>query len=969
MSALNNQFPKLSDGSPNWTAYIEALSKLADTPAVAITDYFTIEGYKEAIAARDAGKLPNISLLLPNIEFRIDKVINTKNGFRRLNYHVLFSNEVSPQDIEEHFLQEIKFQYEGDPQRADLSLSVRRPNLELLGQKLKKEHPKFDDDRSDFEIGCMNATVDPPAIKTILQNKAQLFGGKYLVLLPEEHMSLMDWDGQDHQTRKVLLQGADAILSKNPKTVQWALGGGSGLEAEKFAKEFKTLKPCVGGCDAHELGTIGKPDLNRFCWIKSEITFEGLKQILYEPKDRLYFGDAPPNLKNDYQVIDTVTIKDSGEWFGDITVPLSSDLVSVIGPRGSGKSALAELIAFAGGSNLFRGSSDLKDTFIAKASKRSSSNPKTLLGTKVQLKWRDSHDSFATVDASLRTPQAEEEVKYLPQKFVEWLCAPENNQELEHEIERVIYQRHQKSTQTDASNFQELRRAATQALQTRRARLAQTIKTLNQTIATRAAQIEELPQKEADLARRKTELETVAKAAPSIPEANRLDIQELAALETQRVAIVEQISQLNRQAGILDTVAAKYEILAADIAQFNRDISELLVSAGVSEVQDCLVPTAPSKAFEIISERRATIVTSLSSLQGIPEDVAEQTISGIDKRIASTKSKLSLTENKQKEYEKNQLDRKKLESAIAGLDRDIKEINEVTKPKRQAEQQERMEAFLDALDLLGQETKVLGQLYQPLHEALASANDTANRLGFISKVVFDAEGHASRGMELFDRRRSTMREEEMLRGVLVKYFDNVANGDFVRDETKKAFEQLRTEILGKASMKDQLREKRSPREFADWLFDIEPYGVTYTLEYDKKDLKYLSPGEKGIVLLLLYLEAEEDDHRPLIIDQPDDNLDNLSIYPSLINYFRERKQTRQIIIITHNPNLVVTTDSEQIIIGGFDGSRTPKIQYRSGAIEDTSAVPPTGIREEVCRVLEGGVTAFQIRENRYAISS
>ena len=143
--------------------------------------------------------------------------------------------------------------------------------------------------------------------------------------------------------------------------------------------------------------------------------------------------------------------------------------------------------------------------------------------------------------------------------------------------------------------------------------------------------------------------------------------------------------------------------------------------------------------------------------------------------------------------------------------------------------------------------------------------------------------------------------------------------------------------------------------------------MSYGIKFDNKDLKFLSPGEKGIVLLLLYLEAEEDDNRPLIIDQLDDNLDNLSVYPNLIEYFRERKNTRQIIIITHNPNLVVTTDSEQVIVGSFDGTRKPKIQYSSGALEDTSKSDPLGIREEVCRILEGGTKAFQLRENRYAI--
>ena len=441
-SALNNQFPKLSDGSPDWDKYLEALGQIIDTPAVAITDYFTVESYCKVQEIKQAGKLPHIEIVLPNIEFRIDKIINTKNGPRRLNYHVLFSDEVSAQDIEEHFLQEIKFQYEGDPQRQDLSLSVRRQNLEMLGKRLKAEHAPFNDGRSDFEIGCMNATVKPEDIKEVLQNKEQIFGGKYLILLPEEHMSLMDWDGQDHHTRKVLLQNADGILSKNPKTKHWAMGSGDPLVAIKFIKEFKSLKPCVGGCDAHTLETLGKPDLNRFCWIKFDLTFEGLKQVLYEPKECVYFGEAPPNLKNDYQVIESVSLSGSADWFGDITVPLNSDLVSVIGPRGSGKSALAEMIAIACGSNVFRPGVDVSDTFLAKASKRSASNLQPIVGTKIAVRWADSHESFATIGSPLHTPQDEEEVKYLPQKFVDRLCAPENNEELEQEIERVIYQRH-----------------------------------------------------------------------------------------------------------------------------------------------------------------------------------------------------------------------------------------------------------------------------------------------------------------------------------------------------------------------------------------------------------------------------------------------------------------------------------------------------------------------------------------------
>ncbi len=280
------------------------------------------------------------------------------------------------------------------------------------------------------------------------------------------------------------------------------------------------------------------------------------------------------------------------------------------------------------------------------------------------------------------------------------------------------------------------------------ARDSTTIRSLNQSIASRTAQIDGLAHRESDLSRRKVELEAVrVKAAPAIPEANRADIDRLALLQARRFNVVEQIAQFGRQAGVLDNVLAKYEILAADIEQFNRDVSEMLSSAGVADLSDCLVPAPPARAVEMIKARRSSIAAEVSRLQGTPSDTSEDTVAGIDRVIALIRANMTLAENKQREYEKNQADRKKLEAVIAGLERDIREINEVQKPKRTEEQQSRMEAYLDAIGLLGQETKVLADLYRPLHNALASANETAKRLGFVSQVVFDSEGHASRGMD------------------------------------------------------------------------------------------------------------------------------------------------------------------------------------------------------------------------------
>ena len=148
------------------------------------------------------------------------------------------------------------------------------------------------------------------------------------------------------------------------------------------------------------------------------------------------------------------------------------------------------------------------------------------------------------------------------------------------------------------------------------------------------------------------------------------------------------------------------------------------------------------------------------------------------------------------------------------------------------------------------------------------------------------------------------------------------------------------------------------------MFDVEHIRLNYGLKYNGVDLQKLSPGTKGIVLLILYLGMDTSDTRPLIVDQPDENLDNESIYRLLTSYFKRAKQRRQIILITHNPNLVVNADSEQVIIATCQrrSNGLPYITYVSGSLENDN------IRTDVCRILEGGSTAFERREKIYSMN-
>ena len=119
-----------------------------------------------------------------------------------------------------------------------------------------------------------------------------------------------------------------------------------------------------------------------------------------------------------------------------------------------------------------------------------------------------------------------------------------------------------------------------------------------------------------------------------------------------------------------------------------------------------------------------------------------------------------------------------------------------------------------------------------------------------------------------------------------------------------------------------------------------------------------------------------------MIDQPEDSLDNRAIYNELVAYIKRKKKERQIILVTHNSNVVVSADAENVIVANQDGADSHnrdgwRFQYVNGALECTrpknsdekSVLHSQGIREHVCDILEGGRTAFEKREQKYGFKS
>lgn len=155
-----------------------------------------------------------------------------------------------------------------------------------------------------------------------------------------------------------------------------------------------------------------------------------------------------------------------------------------------------------------------------------------------------------------------------------------------------------------------------------------------------------------------------------------------------------------------------------------------------------------------------------------------------------------------------------------------------------------------------------------------------------------------------------------------------------------------------------MRKGASPAVVYDYVFGLEYLAPKYGLQMAGKSLDQLSPGEKGSLLLVFYLLVDRND-TPLLMDQPEENLDNETIVSLLVPSIKEAKGRRQIFVVTHNPNIAVVCDAEQIICATHELNDKNRIAYQGGSIENPE------INKRIMDVLEGTKPAFDNRSAKY----
>lgn len=241
-------------------------------------------------------------------------------------------------------------------------------------------------------------------------------------------------------------------------------------------------------------------------------------------------------------------------------------------------------------------------------------------------------------------------------------------------------------------------------------------------------------------------------------------------------------------------------------------------------------------------------------------------------------------------------------------------------------------------------------------------NISTDGLDFSSLVQFRGEAFSAKLADIFDKRQLRSHKELI----------NIDEKVLIEHITDNLTESLiRFVVEGDVKLTKGRTAESALRELlCDW------FNTAYEVQMDNDGIEEMSPGKKALVLLKMLINLAESEC-PILIDQPEDDLDNRSIFDELIPFISKKKLSRQIIIVTHNANVVLGGDAEEVIVANQQGmnarNKLFRFEYRSGAIENDQAIPgeenyvlgSCGIQNHICDVLEGGKTAFDLRMHKY----
>lgn len=344
-------------GTDAWGKFIKALSTLPpEIKVLGINDYIFLDGYKKVITAKKEGKLPNIELILPVVELRLDKFGGSKSGLSRVNFHIIFSDEIDPEIIESQFLGALSSKYVLSPEYDSLRTTGKwaavptRKSVEDLGCLIiesvpEAERAKF---RAPIVEGFNNLCISLSAVQEAL--KAHYFNGKFVTAVGKTEWADIKWNDHSIADKKTIINGADLVFIASDSADDF-------IKARKSLTDGAVNDRLLDCSDAHQYADAGHKDRlgNCLTWIKADPTFEGLRQAVFEYPTRVHVAATPPlepllQIKKVRLSFPSATVLKSGEredvfcFRDERELTFSPYLTCIIGGRGTGKSTLLNLL-------------------------------------------------------------------------------------------------------------------------------------------------------------------------------------------------------------------------------------------------------------------------------------------------------------------------------------------------------------------------------------------------------------------------------------------------------------------------------------------------------------------------------------------------------------------------------------------------------------------------------------------------
>ena len=895
-----------------WEKYIKDLENLPEEISVlGINDYIFLDGYRKVVDFQKKGRLKNIRLILPVVELRIDKFGTLGDAaWKRVNFHIIFSNKLNPDIIEQQFLNAIQHSHKLSHESSiyDFSGIINRESLSDLGKKIKSSST-VTISASDSIVGFNNITYSYDKIKEAL--KSSYFINQFITAIGKTEWDALRWDGSITD-KKTIINEANLVFT-------------SAASPENFLKAKEKLKrECVNSnlvdcSDAHSFsdevdsnGNLIKDRIGKsFSWFKTDPTFEGLQHILYEPEERVMiqvnnpFENFPKPSFSNIEIEPTKIFADETSIsFEKNTIQLNPNLIAIIGGRGTGKSLLLDTIAKtfnkSGNNDRAKKVSVSENHFKITYNKEDNSPINYSFGNENNLDYLHIHQG------EVKNISDPNNLEILDQEIKNLLKIPPydqgSNTYSDSQIERLINEifeirewldyidsdGHKSNTTKYNENKKKENEDLIQTITTEKNKelIDQYINNLRKSEVFQQNEIIGNKLNEDLISFQNEKNSSIIEVNNSIPDT------------LKKIPIINFEAQIEPLSIFLQTMKNELDIIDKSNAEIEKDFKEKGIVGNISSLLEKI--EIYQKDINNYSSRIIEIKEKEKDL-----NLKFQAIGDIVNSIINN----------------NENYKQKITEEWDALKKGKMDWN--------ADQQEVIKRLLADIEISSEEVFNSKSFY-------ATIKDSLNGQKFRTRVGQLKEDRISETFKLntksdfisFLKGNIAIETDEGNYKIYELFDSNIFNRDGIRDFFRQCLLTVNREKYWK---------------------------VFSNSTYKGKDTSKLSVGQRGTFYLCLKL-ATDPFGKPFIFDQPEDDLDNDFIMHELVPLFKKIKVYRQVIIVTHNANLVVNADAEQVIVSQ---NNAEKLAYISGSIENSM------IRNHICNILEGGKAAFMNREKKY----